>query len=556
MTGASVALPLSEDAEQAVLSAIFAEPGVLASVSPVLAASDFADRRHAQIYAAMLEVAARGDTVTPVTLCDVLSARGGLDAAGGKDFIAWLIDVVPSAAGVESHARIVRDHAQRRALVLASKRMLLLAETTGAAPSAIAAEVRSMLQNFERASDTGTTRLAAPTSITALIAAPEPTDHYIVDGLVPADGNLLLAAYPKSHKTNLVLGMSVSATTALPFLGRFSVSRRHRVGLVLMEDRAHRVRRRLRRLCEAHSIDLEDLNGYLHTWFRPILRLNDPRVMDDLRGYVERLDLDMLWIDSWAYVATGNSDDSDVVAPQLDALSRLRDDKPGLAVGLTHHARKTQGDTTGQRLTDVIRNSSHFSAWYDAGYVLSRTDETSPVTVRAELRDLPAPASFSFLVEDEHAGDPANGIAPSGWMRLRALDATPTTVARENAAAKLAPAVREYLAGHPGTSKNQMRTALGGRGTDVDAAFDMLVASGAARCDTPDRKGRAASCWLTSPSSSGLVPSSSGTHSESKSEVRPTPIRGGRTLLTSSAQCEIGETNGTNFQDDPREVAP
>ena len=88
VTGASVALPWSEDAEQAVLSAILSAPEALGAVSALLTPEDFDRPPHAQVYAAMLEVAARGDTITPVTLCDVLAARGGLDAVGGKDFIA------------------------------------------------------------------------------------------------------------------------------------------------------------------------------------------------------------------------------------------------------------------------------------------------------------------------------------------------------------------------------------------------------------------------------------------------------------------------------------
>ena len=264
-----------------------------------------------------------------------------------------------------------------------------------------------------------------------------------------------------------------------------------------------------------------------------------------MRAHVERLELDLLWIDSWAYVAAGNSDKDDIVSPQLDALTRLRDSKPGLAVGLTHHARKTQGDTTAQRLTDVIRNSSHFSAWYDAGYVLSRTDETSPVTVRAELRDLPSFEPFAFRVEDQFPAGPENGLTPSGWLRLTACAGSPASVARDAAAAKLVPAVRECLTKHPGISKNKLREAIDKKGTDVDAAFDVLVAAGAARFDPPEKTGQ---CWLNNGTSSEFVPSSSGTYSESRSEVRPTPLRGGRTLLTRADGSETSPNGGTRLE--------
>jgi hypothetical protein len=503
---------------------------------------------HRRMFRAMLSLHQQGAVLDPLTLANELEKQGTLAAAGGKDYIGTLLDVVPTAANVAYHVAIVKEKAARRRLAKLGADLVLEAETGTMEPAAMRAAFGALLENDARKSGTGAERLAAPVSVRELIAAPEPAERDIVEGFVPTDANLLLAAYPKSHKTNLVLEIAVGATAAKNVLGRFPVRRRHRVGLVLMEDRAHRVRRRLHRLCEGHGITLEDLDGYLHLWFRPVLRLNDPKVMADMRAHVERLELDLLWIDSWAYVAAGNSDKDDIVSPQLDALTRLRDYKPGLAVGLTHHARKAQGETTAQRLTDVIRNSSHFSAWYDGGYVLTRTDEASPVTVRAELRDLPAPASFSFRVEDQFPGTPETRMMPYGWMRLTALEGTPTTVARDAAAAKLVPAVREYLAAQPGISKNKLREAIGAKGTDVDAAFDALVAAGAARFDPPERKGQAGRCWLNNDTSSGFVPSSSGTHSESTSTVRPTPLRGGRTLLTPTDGREISLNSGTRLE--------
>src|SRR5690606_31986065 len=134
-----------------------------------------------------------------------------------------------------------------------------------------------------------------------------------------------------------------------------------RVGLVLMEDVAHRVRRRLERLCIAHDTTLPELDGYLHLWFRPRLRLTDVTAVE-LAQYAGELDLDLLAVDSWAYVARGDSNDADDVTPQLMALSACRDERPGLTVQLVHHARKTAPgmDPGAERLTDAIRNSGAF----------------------------------------------------------------------------------------------------------------------------------------------------------------------------------------------------
>src|SRR4029078_798787 len=44
--------------------------------------------------------------------------RGGeLEAAGGKDYIGFLVDAVPTAANIEYHAQIVREKAILRRLI-------------------------------------------------------------------------------------------------------------------------------------------------------------------------------------------------------------------------------------------------------------------------------------------------------------------------------------------------------------------------------------------------------------------------------------------------------
>ncbi len=53
----------------------------------------------------------------PVVLRDELARTGDLEAAGGTDYIAELLDVVPTAANVEYHCRIVKDKALRRRLI-------------------------------------------------------------------------------------------------------------------------------------------------------------------------------------------------------------------------------------------------------------------------------------------------------------------------------------------------------------------------------------------------------------------------------------------------------
>ena len=72
---------------------------------------------HRRIFRAMITLSERGEIVDPLTLSNELERRGELDASGGKDYIGFLVDAVPTSANVEYHARIVREKALYRRLI-------------------------------------------------------------------------------------------------------------------------------------------------------------------------------------------------------------------------------------------------------------------------------------------------------------------------------------------------------------------------------------------------------------------------------------------------------
>ena len=77
----------------------------------------FYAERHRRIFRAMVTITERGSVVDPLTVSEELSRRGELDVSGGKDYIGFLVDAVPTAANIEYHARIVREKAILRRLI-------------------------------------------------------------------------------------------------------------------------------------------------------------------------------------------------------------------------------------------------------------------------------------------------------------------------------------------------------------------------------------------------------------------------------------------------------
>ncbi len=109
--------PWSEEAEQAVLGAMLIDQDAALKAAQLLTDTAFYRDAHRRIFRAMLMLLEKGDIIDPLVLRDRLQRRGDLEAAGGVEYIAELLDVVPTAANVEYHTRIVRDRALRRRLI-------------------------------------------------------------------------------------------------------------------------------------------------------------------------------------------------------------------------------------------------------------------------------------------------------------------------------------------------------------------------------------------------------------------------------------------------------
>jgi replicative DNA helicase len=109
--------PWSPEAEQAVLGAMLLDQDAALKAVQILEDASFYREAHRRIFRAMVQLLDRGDVVDPLILRDELDRRGDLEAAGGMDYLAELLDTVPTAANIEFHARIVRDKALLRRLI-------------------------------------------------------------------------------------------------------------------------------------------------------------------------------------------------------------------------------------------------------------------------------------------------------------------------------------------------------------------------------------------------------------------------------------------------------
>ncbi len=112
--------PFAPAAEASVLGGMLIDATAAPRALEVVDASMFFREAHRRLYRAMTRLFERGTALDVITVSEELKKEGELDNAGGLEYLASLLDAVPTAANIEYHARIVREKALLRRLIEAA----------------------------------------------------------------------------------------------------------------------------------------------------------------------------------------------------------------------------------------------------------------------------------------------------------------------------------------------------------------------------------------------------------------------------------------------------
>ena len=110
-------MPVSVEAEQALLGSIIVNPDCFDKVGGVIFPDDFYVDEHKHIYATLQKMYAASKTIDVVTLVNALVEGGYRDEAGGIQYITLIAESVPTAANVKDYAKIVKDKSTLRRLI-------------------------------------------------------------------------------------------------------------------------------------------------------------------------------------------------------------------------------------------------------------------------------------------------------------------------------------------------------------------------------------------------------------------------------------------------------
>ena len=109
--------PSAIDMEEAVLGALMLEKDAIEVVIDILKPEAFYKPSHQKIYAAIKEIAEKGDAVDMLTVTQELRNKNEIAEIGGAGYIAQLSNKIASAAHIDFHARIIAQKFIQRELI-------------------------------------------------------------------------------------------------------------------------------------------------------------------------------------------------------------------------------------------------------------------------------------------------------------------------------------------------------------------------------------------------------------------------------------------------------
>lgn len=211
--------PHDLDAEEAALGAMLLSLDALDVVAGILTAGDFYNAQHETIYKALMRLRSQGKDPDVMLLAEELKGKGQLEAAGDKVYLILLADSCPSAHNAGHYARLVKEAANRRRVILQAQH-IENAAYIDQAPEELLAEIQRLAFDVETERHIGGTLEAEADAFPAFMAELEERqaerdfigldsgfEHFnrVCNGL--GQGLFVIAGAPSCGKTTLVKQM-------------------------------------------------------------------------------------------------------------------------------------------------------------------------------------------------------------------------------------------------------------------------------------------------------------------------------------------------------------
>ena len=334
-------LPHNLEAERSILGAILLDNHAIDEARKGVRAEDFFLPQHRYIFRAIDELAKSGSTIDSVTLVELLTQQGHLDAAGGPAYISQITDGLPRVTSVPHHAAIVAEKAALRRMAYEAHDILQRTLEPGADLAALSKQFAAASTQRSTATSNGH---KLDYSLAEFLEEKFPVPEHLIEGLIPRQGTAMIVAMPHHLKSWFTLGITLGSTIAGTIMGRLEVKKPVRTMLVPIEDYPGEVQWRTRQLLTTGTFKDVDFSC-VRVLPRPPggFDIMDEMYFQTLLRRIGEFKADHVILDVLRRVFRGDINSPKESAALCEQLDRLRD-ITGAAVTIVHHENRKEAD--------------------------------------------------------------------------------------------------------------------------------------------------------------------------------------------------------------------
>lgn len=337
-------MPQDPEAEVSVLGAMMLDDRVIPDVMVEIDESDFYRDSNRYVFRACVQLHEDARGVDTVLIRDWLEREGLLDKVGGSTALTEILDKVPTAAHAVHYARIVRDMALRRNMVLAAERLQRRARQfdKGDAVQILGEAAEGLRRATERQSEPPVMLswkglnymdLKMPISLVGehLISRGNPEGHR-------AGHYVMVAGAPKLGKSIVVSDLVLCGARGHGEWCGFPINRRFRSLVLSREGGLALMKMRLDTMAVDYSP--EELDQIVIPNPLPDIDLSNPASEPLLIRMIREAKADLVVIDPLVFfMKVEDENDNAEATAILKRLERIRTET-GCAIVLVHHTAK------------------------------------------------------------------------------------------------------------------------------------------------------------------------------------------------------------------------
>lgn len=286
-------LPSNVDAEKNILGAILIDASAMKTARETLVPDDFSLEQNRRIFRNMLFLDDAQQPIEAVSIVENLTQNREIEAAGGAEYIASLMDGMPRLSNVAYYVKIVKEKSRLRQIIHHTQKVQTDAIEGFTSPDDLA----NQLETFSKQS-TNTGNPSVVVSFCDLLTMEMPPLEYAIEPLLTVGGTGEIWAWRGLGKTFITTEIAIQLALGCPTLfggvngtgGNWPISRAYRVMYVYGEMHGSEIQKRAQQIARGHGSDILSPENFgtmckdFQKRWRP--KINSPR---DRRIIEERL---------------------------------------------------------------------------------------------------------------------------------------------------------------------------------------------------------------------------------------------------------------------------